>query len=93
MILRKPFYPKFTVPAIHFRVLMRLHKNMGRDDGHRFHAVMREQVQQSRQVASEHSDCDPMGAVVLKTQPNTPCLLYTSPSPRDRQKSRMPSSA
>ena len=24
---------------------------------------------------------------------NVPCLLYTSPSPRDRQKSRMPSSA
>ena len=24
---------------------------------------------------------------------NTGCLLYTSPSPRDRQKSRMPSSA
>ena len=24
---------------------------------------------------------------------NHPCLLYTSPSPRDRQKSRMPSSA
>ena len=23
----------------------------------------------------------------------SPCLLYTSPSPRDRQKSRMPSSA
>ena len=28
-----------------------------------------------------------------KDTPNTPCLLYTSPSPRDRQKSRMPSSA
>ena len=28
-----------------------------------------------------------------KSAPNTPCLLYTSPSPRDRQKSRMPSSA
>ena len=27
-----------------------------------------------------------------KTKPLT-CLLYTSPSPRDRQKSRMPSSA
>ena len=31
------------------------------------------------------------------TTPNCPvadsCLLYTSPSPRDRQKSRMPSSA
>ena len=25
--------------------------------------------------------------------PLAPCLLYTSPSPRDRQKSRMPSSA
>ena len=25
--------------------------------------------------------------------PTTGCLLYTSPSPRDRQKSRMPSSA
>ena len=31
----------------------------------------------------------------LKTNPNTPntCLLYTSPSPRDRTRSRMPSSA
>ena len=27
------------------------------------------------------------------TSTNTICLLYTSPSPRDRQKSRMPSSA
>ena len=26
-------------------------------------------------------------------QANRTCLLYTSPSPRDRQKSRMPSSA
>ena len=31
----------------------------------------------------------------IKKQPNTPntCLLYTSPSPRDRTRSRMPSSA
>ena len=29
-------------------------------------------------------------ATILK---NNTCLLYTSPSPRDRQKSRMPSSA
>ena len=27
------------------------------------------------------------------TQKEIACLLYTSPSPRDRQKSRMPSSA
>ena len=31
------------------------------------------------------------GTVVL--EPSLICLLYTSPSPRDRQKSRMPSSA
>ena len=30
--------------------------------------------------------------IFLYEGPNT-CLLYTSPSPRDRQKSRMPSSA
>ena len=29
---------------------------------------------------------------IVRTHPET-CLLYTSPSPRDRQKSRMPSSA
>ena len=31
--------------------------------------------------------------VSSKNDQATPCLLYTSPSPRDRQKSRMPSSA
>ena len=29
----------------------------------------------------------------LKAQWNTSCLLYTSPSPRDHRRSRMPSSA
>ena len=29
----------------------------------------------------------------LRESPNSPCLLYTSPSPRDRTRSRMPSSA
>ena len=31
--------------------------------------------------------------LVRVVQEDGPCLLYTSPSPRDRQKSRMPSSA
>ena len=31
--------------------------------------------------------------VAYQEPPNTPCLLYTSPSPRDRTRSRMPSSA
>ena len=41
---------------------------------------------------SNHSQIDDyyVGAILLVS--NT-CLLYTSPSPRDRQKSRMPSSA
>ena len=30
---------------------------------------------------------------VIQTVIDSGCLLYTSPSPRDRQKSRMPSSA
>ena len=33
------------------------------------------------------------GDVVIIGQKTLSCLLYTSPSPRDRQKSRMPSSA
>ena len=31
--------------------------------------------------------------LILGEKHDNPCLLYTSPSPRDRQKSRMPSSA
>ena len=31
--------------------------------------------------------------LVIDTHLSSICLLYTSPSPRDRQKSRMPSSA
>ena len=41
-------------------------------------------------------DVPEMSEIVNKDEQKTPftiCLLYTSPSPRDRQKSRMPSSA
>ena len=33
------------------------------------------------------------GGTAMQLKFTKPCLLYTSPSPRDRQKSRMPSSA
>ena len=33
------------------------------------------------------------GARIVDTRKTLPCLLYTSPSPRDRTRSRMPSSA
>jgi polysaccharide export outer membrane protein len=41
------------------------------------------------------STADPTGVFILRNEPAdiANCLLYTSPSPRDRQKSRMPSSA
>ena len=35
----------------------------------------------------------PLGLAYVETKLLKYCLLYTSPSPRDRQKSRMPSSA
>ena len=34
-----------------------------------------------------------LGVPVLYARKTKPCLLYTSPSPRDRTRSRMPSSA
>ena len=40
----------------------------------------------------DHKTNKPRGFINALQQKET-CLLYTSPSPRDRQKSRMPSSA
>ena len=36
---------------------------------------------------------DKIGGQCIELYPDKPCLLYTSPSPRDFQVSRMPSSA
>ena len=41
----------------------------------------------------EQKFADDVRAFVRANLPADICLLYTSPSPRDRQKSRMPSSA
>ena len=43
-------------------------------------------------LAIEHLRPSPVGATVT-IHCSMPCLLYTSPSPRDRTRSRMPSSA
>ena len=42
---------------------------------------------------SEHDHYNQHELVRLEHSISSFCLLYTSPSPRDRQKSRMPSSA
>ena len=46
-------------------------------------------------LAAAAAEIDPSGQNVAYVAGDigSPCLLYTSPSPRDRQKSRMPSSA
>ena len=49
--------------------------------------------------SSQAQTADPLNIKIPKEIPQTlaeaakPCLLYTSPSPRDRTRSRMPSSA
>ena len=49
-------------------------------------------VTDGRVVFQDLPTADPVSKGVLWNDAGT-CLLYTSPSPRDRQKSRMPSSA
>ena len=46
-----------------------------------------------RQLASEVSKPDAQDARIEHGEQAGCCLLYTSPSPRDRTRSRMPSSA
>ena len=47
---------------------------------------------QARELLREHLGF-PKAEVIYTSGGTEACLLYTSPSPRDRQKSRMPSSA
>ena len=48
---------------------------------------------ESAPVVAEPEVVEPVAAAPETVKPVEICLLYTSPSPRDRQKSRMPSSA
>ena len=60
-------------------------------------ALMKNQVDSIRGFSDEDSVAHFLNSSLNKTQMKEVkgdiCLLYTSPSPRDRQKSRMPSSA
>ena len=44
-------------------------------------------------ISTSRADAKQKLAQVERLEADLACLLYTSPSPRDRQKSRMPSSA
>ena len=48
--------------------------------------------EEQQQQAKRALETQAQQALLSKDYPNT-CLLYTSPSPRDRTRSRMPSSA
>ena len=48
---------------------------------------------QKQQAIQEATDKENNKASAKQTLQTHPCLLYTSPSPRDRTRSRMPSSA
>ena len=62
------------------------------DDAHK----MRAKAAKARIKAKEKAEKDAQQRAAIEKIPlehRIFCLLYTSPSPRDRQKSRMPSSA
>ena len=50
-------------------------------------------ARQGTQSTLKHGEVSGTGKKPFKQKGTGNCLLYTSPSPRDRQKSRMPSSA
>ena len=77
------------------KVLYAIHPVAGRMPGHMNVLLAEaniayEQLKDLEEVNSEFEDCDV--AIVLGAN-DVVCLLYTSPSPRDRTRSRMPSSA
>ena len=58
-----------------------------------FNAMKDERTQVIQEVHLEDFSDEPIPEENLALAKKYGCLLYTSPSPRDRQKSRMPSSA
>ena len=58
----------------------------GSDDKSQFAKLIQEAGELSDNICKGKDVSDDIGDMIV-------CLLYTSPSPRDRQKSRMPSSA
>ena len=67
-----------------------MHKIWVSDDDNAIRIILEESLSSSGFDVKTFSSGDD---VVNELKNDKPCLLYTSPSPRDRQKSRMPSSA
>ena len=79
-----------------------MHKIWIADDDEAIRLVLEESLSSSGFDTSSFSSADELVKSLENSEPDLIitdvqmpgiCLLYTSPSPRDRQKSRMPSSA
>ena len=72
---------------------------VGKSFGYLVPAILSLAASQSAEPDNEDSSPPPKRRIIVSTHTISlqeqiiTCLLYTSPSPRDRQKSRMPSSA
>ena len=72
-------------------VMQGLHRKYSEDGKQTFHFSFRDKRVDSTEIIS---NLDSLEALFIEDLDLMEiCLLYTSPSPRDRQKSRMPSSA
>ena len=83
------------VRVIERMLKMRLPDNVELVDGGTAGADLLDVLAERKKVIvidAVQADCEP-GTVLKFTADDLVCLLYTSPSPRDRQRSRMPSSA
>ena len=63
------------------------------DDGWKPDSKLVQQLDGVRSILADKVEVQPPKSYSFEEQLFGDCLLYTSPSPRDRQKSRMPSSA
>ena len=52
-----------------------------------------EETENEQYIIKPETDNQQLDTINENENENTPCLLYTSPSPRDKRQSRMPSSA
>ena len=69
-----------------------LQRSIGRF-ANRLQRVLMAQQQRSWDFDLDEGLLDSARLTRVLTDPMSPCLLYTSPSPRDKRQSRMPSSA
>ena len=77
----------------HGRMVVSVHSDNSDSDGEMFLVQPQPFKQNNFRLGITAAPGPNGGSTVLEVPAGCPCLLYTSPSPRDRTRSRMPSSA